>query len=255
MFGSFFYNSESSGNNKVSSYASYMPGARWISNKISTVKKLYNSLPTIGLTGRGFTINGYGFSLDNVPTNVNKALGFFAALVCVAKTQAEEVFFTDQSGKTYYQLTADDTGCVDTKFFTSVLQNCNATEILRAIDDSVGIFKISECGGDAGPGLTFINLNRAANNASNASFEKCITDEINNYFAINWAEALYALVAIGGIASMCLGVYCYRKHCSNDSGYRNIAMTESFVDRNATRSSAQADVIPAAPVVPRANIS
>lgn len=256
MFGSFFYNSKSSGNNKVTSYTSYIPGADWISSKLNSVKKLYNALPVIGLTGRGFTINGYAFSLDNIPTNISKAFGFCAALTCVVKAQAQEVFFTDPSGKTYYEFNIEHNyGCIDSKFFTNVVQSCNATEIFRDIGNSINIFTASKCGGDNSI-VAYLNLNRAADNASDANFEKCIIDGIKNRLAFSWMDVLYTLVAVAGIGVViCLGAYCHRKHDSNGTGGRNIATSEPLIDRRPADSSTNITVNPELPAAQRPALS
>jgi hypothetical protein len=201
------------------------------------LEKAYHSLPTIGLTGMGFTINGFSFSLKNIPHNLRKTLMFGIALSQVAKAEAAYYFFTEPSGKTHYKLGLNPSYKDSDSITNEIRTVCNATFSDTPFPIDFQIIQQWSHGTPAGE-MVEARLWGGINETREPSFVSCLIDAIERPHPNIKLLIILGIVA-GTLATCCAGIVCYKKY-----------VRDRVVAPPAAAPAAVPIAIPAAPIAP-----
>jgi hypothetical protein len=194
------------------SFFGYLPGKNWF---ITQMKSFYKTLPAIGLSGTGFTVNGFAFDLANIPRNLRNSFRLFLSLCLIVKTKAEDFYFMDPTGNSTYKLSIE--GTVDCFGNAQQIANsCNATNRLPPYPSDLDLLYFNECAyferGIIIPHLRFyqrLHFYRAINEMIHPEFESCITRPTS---LSSETKQILAIVGgtLGGVAMIAFAIYCYR---------------------------------------------
>lgn len=207
-----------------SSNSSYIPGMQWLVSKSNFLKDaIVNLLPSIKITGRGLTLNG--FYLNHIPESLRKTFMFGMALSFVATAKANELIenflYTDASNRTtHYQLDLKpDSIQAHNKDYIMNDMELLCKGMLSNVSFPLSFDRIESWYSRPGIELQAVFL-RAVNEAIQPLFESCVIEAVNkNHPHINYKflGEIFGFVAVF-LTLVC--VYCYLREylpqkCSN----------------------------------------
>jgi hypothetical protein len=184
---------------KITGFFGYLPSTSWLATGI---KNLYGLLPTITLSGSGFSVNGFNFDLMNIPKNLRLLLSF----CLIANTRADDFYFRDPTGTTNYKLDIESgRGCGSTENLAgAIMSACNATDSFTPYPTRFDHLHTTrscsyiETVGDGPDYHRFEDFYRAINGTVHAKFENCIKENMDVDRTTPTTNEIIILATVGG---------------------------------------------------------